>query len=417
MMEEWRVTRSTTTHWRSASLGLAIGVLSAGLTSAQAEPKYGPGASATEIKIGQTMPYSGPASAYSTIAKVEAAYFQMINDQGGINGRKINLISYDDGYSPPKTVEQVRKLVESDEVMATFQTLGTAANTAIQKYMNAKKVPMLFVATGAAKFTDPKNFPWTIGYNPNYQSEGHIYAQYILKDFPQAKIAILSQNDDFGRDYVKGLKDALGAKGNMIVAEATYEVSDPTIDSQVLKLKASGADLLYDITTPKFAAQTIRKVGELGWTPTHILNINSISVSEVLKPAGLDNSKGLITVNYGKDPADPAWKDDPGMKKYFEFMDKYYPSGSKDSSFNTYGYGVAELMVHVLRQCGDDLTRENLMKQVTNIKNFAGTLGLPGMSVTTSHDDYRVIKQFQLQRFDGTRWVLFGPILTDDLKS
>lgn len=409
--------RSAIKHWNSAGFGIALGILTAGFTSAQGEPKYGPGASATEIKLGQTMPYSGPASAYSTIAKAETAYFQMINDQGGINGRKINLISYDDGYSPPKTVEQVRKLVESDDVMATFQTLGTASNTAIQKYMNAKKVPMLFVATGAAKFTDPKHFPWTIGYNPNYQSEGHIYAQHILKDYPQAKIAILSQNDDFGRDYVKGLKDALGAKANMIVAEATYEVSDPTIDSQVLKLKASGADLLYDVTTPKFAAQTIKKVAELGWTPTHILNINSISVSEVLKPAGLDNSKGLITVNYGKDPADPAWKDDAGMKEYFEFMDKYYPSGSKDSSFNTYGYGVAELMAHVLRQCGEDLTRENLMKQVTNIKNFEGSLGLPGMSITTSPDDYRVIKQFRMQRFDGTRWVLFGPILTDDVKS
>jgi branched-chain amino acid transport system substrate-binding protein len=398
---------------------LAIAAISVGgLGGAQAQKKYGPGVSDTEIKLGQTMPFSGPASAYATIGKAQAAYFQMINDQGGINGRKINLIAYDDGYSPPKTVEQVRKLVESDEVLATFQTLGTAANSAIQKYMNAKKVPMLFVATGAAKFTDPKNYPWTIGYNPNYQSEGHIYAQYILREYPNAKIAIIAQNDDLGRDYVKGLKDGLGAKSaSMIVAEATYEVTDPTIDSQILKLKSSGADLLYDITTPKFAAQTIRKVGELGWTPTHILNINSISVSEVLKPAGLDYSKGLITVNYGKDPADPAWKDDAGMKAYFAFMDKYYQSGSKDSSFNTYGYGTAELMVHVLKQCGDDLTRENLMKQATNIKDFVGTLGLPGMSATTTPDDYRVIKQLQLQRFDGTRWVLFGPILTDELKS
>jgi branched-chain amino acid transport system substrate-binding protein len=397
---------------------MAFGVAAlAGLTSAGAEPKYGPGASATEIKIGQTMPYSGPASAYATIAKAEAAYFQMINEQGGVNGRKINLISYDDGYSPPKTVEQVRKLVESDEVLATFQTLGTAPNSAIQKYMNAKKVPMLFVSTGAAKFTDPKNFPWTIGYNPNYQSEAHIYAQYILREHPNAKIAILYQNDDFGRDYLKGMKDGLGTKASMIIAEAPYEVTDPTVDSQILKLKSSGADLLFDVTTPKFAAQTIRKVAELGWTPTHILNINSISVSEVLKPAGLENSKGLITVNYGKDPSDPTWKDDPGMKKYLDFMEKYYPSGVKDSTFNTYGYGTAELLVHVLKQCGDDLTRENLMKQATNIKNFVGTLGLPGMSATTTPDDYRVIKQLQLQRFDGTRWVLFGPILTDELKS
>jgi ABC-type branched-subunit amino acid transport system substrate-binding protein len=409
------MTESTRRTWLAA--GLALAALAAGLSAAQAEKKYGPGATDTEIKLGQTMPYSGPASAYGTIGKVEAAYFQMINDEGGVNGRKINLISYDDGYSPPKTVEQVRKLVESDEVLATFQTLGTATNTAIQKYMNTKKVPMLFVSTGAAKFTDPKNFPWTIGYNPNYLTEAHVYAQYILKEKPEAKIALLTQNDDFGRDYVKGFKEALGSKAGMIVAEATYEVTDPTVDSQVLKLKASGADVLFNGGTPKFAAQAIRKVGELGWTPLQILNINSISVSEVLKPAGLDYSKGLITVTYGKDPADPKWKDDPGMKKYFEFMDKYYPTGVKDSVFNTYGYGTAELMVHVLKQCGDDLSRENLMKQATNIRDFAGTLGLPGMSVSTTNDDYRVIKQFQMERFDGTRWELFGPILSDEVKS
>jgi branched-chain amino acid transport system substrate-binding protein len=409
------MTESTRRTWLAA--GLALAALAAGLSAAQAEKKYGPGATDTEIKLGQTMPYSGPASAYGTIGKVEAAYFQMINDQGGVNGRKINLISYDDSYSPPKTVEQIRKLVESDEVLATFQTLGTATNTAIQKYMNAKKVPMLFVSTGAAKFTDPKNFPWTIGYNPNYLTEAHVYAQYILKEKPEAKIALLTQNDDFGRDYVKGFKEALGSKAGMIVAEATYEVTDPTVDSQVLKLKASGADVLFNGGTPKFAAQAIRKVGELGWTPLQILNINSISVSEVLKPAGLDYSKDLITVTYGKDPADPKWKDDPGMKKYFEFMDKYYPAGVKDSVFNTYGYGTAELMVHVLKQCGDDLSRENLMKQATNIRDFAGTLGLPGMSVSTTNDDYRVIKQFQMERFDGTRWELFGPILSDEVKS
>jgi ABC-type branched-subunit amino acid transport system substrate-binding protein len=397
---------------------LAIAAISAaGLSAAEAQKKYGPGASDTEIKLGQTMPYSGPASAYGTIGKVEAAYFQMINDQGGINGRKINLISYDDGYSPPKTVEQVRKLVESDEVLATFQTLGTATNSAIQKYMNAKKVPMLFVSTGAAKFTDPKNFPWTIGYNPSYLTEAHVYAQYILKEKPDAKIALLTQNDDFGRDHLKGWKEALGSKANMIVAEATYEATDPTVDSQMLKLKASGADVLFNGGTPKFAAQAIKKAAELGWTPLHILNINSISVSEVLKPAGVENAKDLITVTYGKDPTDPAWKDDPGMKKYFEFMEKYYPTGVKDSVFNTYGYGTAELMVHVLKQCGDDLTRENLMRQAANIKDFAGTLGLPGMSVTTTSDDYRVIKQFQMERFDGTRWVLFGPILRDEQKS
>ncbi|MBV8848570.1 MAG: ABC transporter substrate-binding protein [Methylobacteriaceae bacterium] len=397
--------------------GLTLAALAAGVTAAKAQKKYGPGASDTEIKLGQTMPYSGPASAYGTIGKTEAAYFQMINDQGGVNGRKINLISYDDGYSPPKTVEQVRKLVESDEVLATFQTLGTAPNTAIMKYMNAKKVPMLFVSTGAAKFTDPKNFPWTIGYNPSYVSEAHVYAQYIAKEKPNAKIAMLTQNDDFGRDYLKGWKEVLGSKANMIVAEATYEVTDPTVDSQMLKLKASGADVLFNGGTPKFAAQAIKKAAELDWHPLQILNINSISVSEVLTPAGVENAKGLLTINYGKDPADPKWKDDAGMKKYFEFMDKYYPSGVKDSVFNTYGYGTAELMVQVLKQCGDDLTRENLMKQATNIKDFAGSLGLPGMSVTTTHDDYRVIQQFQMQRFDGTRWELFGPILSDEMKS
>jgi ABC-type branched-subunit amino acid transport system substrate-binding protein len=285
------------------------------------------------------------------------------------------------------------------------------------KYMNTKKVPMLFVATGAAKFTDPKNFPWTIGYNPSYLTEAHVYAQYILKEKPDAKIAILTQNDDFGRDYVKGLKEGLANKANLIVAEATYEVTDPTVDSQMLKLKASGADVLFNGGTPKFAAQIIKKAAELGWKPMHVLNINSISVSEVLTPAKLENSKDLITINYGKDPTDPAWKDDPGMKKYFEFMEKYYPTGVKDSVFNTYGYGTAELMVHVLRQCGDDLTRENLMKQATNIKNFSGSLGLPGITINTTSDDYRVIKQFQMQRFDGTRWVLFGPILSDELRS
>jgi len=402
---------------RIAAFSTAVIAFAAISDSALAQKKYDTGATDTEIKIGNIMPYSGPLSAYGVIGKTEQAYFNKINAEGGINGRKINFVSYDDAYSPPKTVEQVRKLVESDEVLATFQTLGTASNTAIMKYMNTKKVPMLFVATGAAKFTDPKNFPWTIGYNPSYLTEAHVYAQYILKEKPDAKIAILTQNDDFGRDYVKGLKEGLANKANLIVAEATYEVTDPTVDSQMLKLKASGADVLFNGGTPKFAAQIIKKAAELGWKPMHVLNINSISVSEVLTPAGLENSKDLITINYGKDPTDPAWKDDPGMKKYFEFMEKYYPTGVKDSVFNTYGYGTAELMVHVLRQCGDDLTRENLMKQATNIKNFSGSLGLPGITINTTSDDYRVIKQFQMQRFDGTRWVLFGPILSDELRS
>src|SRR3954462_9498977 len=318
----------------ATALTLALSV-----SAANAQKKYDPGASDTEVKIGQTMPFSGPASAYATIGKAQAGYFKMINDQGGINGRKINFIQYDDAYSPPKTVEQVRKLVESDEVLLTFQLIGTPSNAAVQKYLNAKKVPQLFAATGASKFTDPKNFPWTMGYNPNYQTEGRIYAQYILKNHPNAKIGILYQNDDLGRDYITGLKEALGGKAAVtIVAEASYELTDPTIDSQIVRLKAAGADLLYDATTPKFAAQAIKKVADLGWKPVHILDINASPVSAVLKPAGLDISRDIISTNYGKDPGDPQWKDDAGLKAYFAFMDKYYPEGDKLNTVNTYGY-------------------------------------------------------------------------------
>ena len=293
-------------------------------SSAYAQKKYDTGATDTEIKIGQTVPFSGPASAYSSIGKTQAAYFKMVNEQGGVNGRKINLIQYDDAYSPPKAVEQVRKLVESDEVLLTFQIVGTPSNAAVQKYLNAKKVPQLFAATGASKFTDPKNFPWTLGFNPNYQTEGRIYGQYILKNHPDAKIGILYQNDDLGRDYLTGIKASLGDKAaKMIVAEASYEVTDPTIDSQILKLKSAGIDVLFDASTPKFAAQTIKKTAELGWKPVHILDINATSVGAVMQPAGLEASKGVISVNYGKDPLDPAWKDDPGMKRYFDFMAKY----------------------------------------------------------------------------------------------
>ena len=297
---------------------------------------------------------------------------KMINDQGGVNGRKINLIQYDDAYSPPKAVEQVRKLVESDEVLLTFQLLGTPSNAAVQKYLNSKKVPQLFAATGASKFTDPKNFPWTMGFNPNYFVEGRIYGQYIIKEHPNAKIGILYQNDDLGKDYLNGIKAGLGDKAaKMIVAEASYEVSDPTIDSQILKIKDAGADLFFSATTPKQAAQAIKKIHELGWKPVHILDINATSVGAVMKPAGLEASKGVISVNYGKDPLDPTWKDDAGMKKYFEFMAKYYPDGDKDSSFNSYGYSTSQLMIHVLEKCGDNLTRENVMKQATSLKNVA----------------------------------------------
>ncbi len=383
-------------------------------TSAYAQKKYDSGASDTEIKIGQTVPFSGPASAYATIGKTQAAYLKMINDQGGINGRKVNLIQYDDAYSPPKTVEQVRKLVESDEVLLTFQLVGTPPNASVQKYLNAKKVPQLFAATGASRFTDPKNFPWTMGFNPNYFVEGRIYGQYILKNHPNAKVGVLYQNDDLGKDYLNGIKAGLGDKAaTMVVAEASYEVSDPTIDSQVLKIKDAGADLFFSASTPKQAAQAIKKIAELNWHPTQIVDINATSVGAVLKPAGLEASKGLISVNYGKDPLDPTWKDDAGMKKYFEFMAKYYPDGDKDSNFNTYGYSTAQLLVHVLKECGDNLTRENVMKQAASLKNVQLDLALPGILANTTATDYRVNKQLQMMKFNGERWELFGPILED----
>jgi ABC-type branched-subunit amino acid transport system substrate-binding protein len=393
--------------------GTAVAIaLSASPASAQ--KKYDVGATDTEIKIGQTVPFSGPASAYASIGKTQAAYLKMINEQGGINGRKLNLIQYDDAYSPPKAVEQVRKLVESDEVLFTFQIIGTPSNAAVQKYLNGKKVPQLLASTGASRFSDPQNAPWTIAYNPNYQSEARIYAKYILKNHPDAKIGILFQNDDLGRDYVTGLKSGLGDKAaTMIVGETSYELSDPTIDSQIVKLKSLGADLLYDASTPKFAAQAIKKVADLGWKPVHILDINASPVSATLKPAGLDISKDIISTNYGKDPGDPQWKDDTGIKAYFTFMDKYYPEGDKLNTVNSYGYATAELLVHILRQCGDDLTRENIMKQATSLKNFTGSLALPGMSAHTSPTDYRINKQMQMMKFDGERWQLFGPIIED----
>ena len=383
-------------------------------SSAYAQKKYDTGATDTEIKLGQTNPFSGPASSYATIGKTQAAYMKMINDQGGVNGRKINLIQYDDAYSPPKAVEQVRKLVESDEVLLMFQLLGTPSNAAVQKYLNSKKVPQLFSATGASKFTDPKNFPWTMGFNPNYFVEGRIYGQYIIKNHPNAKIGILYQNDDLGKDYLNGIKAGLGDKAaKMIVTEASYEVSDPTIDSQIIKIKDAGADLFFSATTPKQAAQAIKKIHELAWNPVHILDINATSVGAVMKPAGLEASKGVISVNYGKDPLDPTWKDDAGMKKYFAFMAKYYPDGDKDSSFNAYGYSTSQLMIHVLEKCGDNLTRENVMKQATSLKNVQLDLSLPGIVSNTTPDDYRVNKQLQMMRFNGERWELFGPILED----
>jgi branched-chain amino acid transport system substrate-binding protein len=400
----------------TAAIALALSATFA--TPSLAQKKYDTGASDTEIKVGQTIPLSGPASAYGSIGKVQAAYIRMINDQGGINGRKINLIQYDDAYSPPKTVEQVRKLVEGDEVLTTFQIIGTPPNASVQKYLNEKKVPQLLASTGATRFTDPKNFPWTIAYNPNYQSEAHIYAKFILAKHPNAKIGILYQNDDLGKDYVKGLKDGLGAKASsMIIAEVSYELSDPTVDSQMVTLKASGADLFYNITTPKFGAQAIRKAAELGWKPVQILDINATPVSQTLVPAGVENAKGIISVNYGKDPLDPQWADDEGMKRYKAFMAKYAPAEDANSGIATYGYSTAALFVHILKQSGDNLTRANIMKQATNIKDYVADLALPGMTTSSEPDDYRINRQFQMMQFDGQRWVLFGPVLTDEFKT
>jgi len=391
------------------ALGLAVGL--AGPASAQ--KKYDPGASDTEIKIGNINPYSGPASAYGTIGKTIGAYFNKVNAEGGINGRKINYISYDDGYSPPRAVEQARKLVESDEVLLIFQALGTPSNTAIQKYMNAKKVPQLFVATGATKWGEYKEFPWTMGWQPNYQGEGRIYAAYILKNHPQGKIGVLYQNDDYGKDLLKGLKDGLGkANEKMIISEQPYEVADPTVDSQVINLKSSGADVFVNITTPKFAAQSIKKMAEIGWKPVHFLNQVSQSTGAVLKPAGVQNAVGALTTGYIKDLTDPQWKDDKGFKDFIAFMDKYYPDGDKTSSFTSYGYSVAQTMAQVLKQAGDNLTRENVMKQAASLKDLELGMLLPGIKINTSATDFYPIDDQQMMRFTGTLWETFGPILS-----
>jgi len=379
---------------------------------ALAQKKYDAGASDKEIKIGNTNPYSGPASAYGAIGKSIAAYFRMLNDRGGINGRRVNFISYDDGYSPPKTVEMVRKLVEQDEVLLVFQSLGTPSNTAIQKYMNGKKVPQLFVATGATKWNDPKHFQWTMGWQPNYQTEARIYARHILDTKPNAKIAVLYQNDDYGKDYLKGFEDGLGAKKNMIVAKASYEVSEPTVDSQILQLKSSGADVFFNITTPKFAAQAIRAAYDTGWKPTHYLNNVSNSVGSVLKPAGLEKAVGVITSAYLKDPTDKRWASDPAMKSWREFMAKYNPEGDLSDPFNVYGYTVAATLEQVLKQCGDTLTRENVMKQAASLKRFRVETMLPGISITTSPTDYAPIEAVQLERFNGQQFELFGEVIS-----
>ena len=394
---------------RRIALGLALVLglaLAAGPSVAQT-----PGVTATEIKIGNTNPYSGPASAYGTIGKVIGAYIKKVNEEGGVNGRKINYVTHDDGYSPPKTVEMVRRLVEQDQVAFVFQTLGTPTNSAIHKYMNQQKVPHLFVATGATKWGDPQNFPWTMGWQPTYQTEGKIYAQYVLKNVKDPKIGILYQNDDYGKDYVKGLKDGLGEAGRkLIVLEQTYETTDPTVDSQIVNLKNSGANVFFNVTIPKFAVQAIKKAHDIGWKPLHLLNNVSSSVDVVLKPAGLQASKDLLTVLYLKDPTDPQWFPDQGYKDWLAFMQKYYPEGNTKDGFNVYGYSVAQTLVQVLKQCGNDLSRANIMKQAASLKDFVVPMLLPGIKINTSPTDFYPIEQEQLAKFDGERWVLFGEV-------
>jgi branched-chain amino acid transport system substrate-binding protein len=399
-----------------AVVSAAFGLLAATSSGTLAQKKYDTGATDTEIKIGNIMPYSGPASAYGVIGKTAEAYFRKVNAEGGINGRKVNFISYDDAYSPPKTVEQARKLVESDEVLLIFNPLGTPPNTAIQKYMNTKKVPQLFVATGATKWNDPKEFPWTMGWQPNYQSEGRVYAQYILKEKPNARIAVLYQNDDYGKDYLKGMKDGLGAKAaSMIIIEESYEVTQPTIDSNIVKLKSLDADVFFNVSTPKFAAQSIKKMNEIGWKPMHFLNSVSASIGSVMKPAGFENSQGIISSLYLKDPADSEWKNDAGMKAWNEFLDKYYPEANRVDSFVMYGYTVAQTLEHVLKASGDNLTRENVMKQAAGIKNLELGGLLPGIKINTSATDFAPISQVQLIRFKGDTWERFGEILSGDV--
>ena len=401
---------------RLAAFSTAIILLAASGSGTLAQKKYDIGATDTEIKIGNIMPYSGPLSAYGVSGRAEAAYFRKINAEGGINGRKIRFISYDDAYSPPKTVEQARRLVESDEVFLIFGTLGTPTNTAIQKYMNTKKVPQLFVQSGATKWNDPREFPWTMGWPPNYQNEARIYARYILKEKPNAKVAVLYQNDDYGKDYLKGLKDGLGAKAaSMIVAEEAYEVSEPTIDSHLIKMKSLGADVFVDVTTAKFSSQAIKKAAEIGWKPLHFISNISASIGSIIRPAGIENAQGIISVAYLMDALDPQWKDDPGMKAFDEFLARDFPEGNRADDRVMVGYNMAQTLAQVLRQCGDNLSRENVMKQAANLKDFRTTNLLPGIKINTSPIDFAPIKRVQLRRFNGDRWELFGPTLSSEI--
>jgi branched-chain amino acid transport system substrate-binding protein len=397
----------------TAVLGLAVAAATG--NAAWAQKKYDTGASDTEIKIGNIVPYSGPASAYGVVGKAMAAVFKKVNDDGGLNGRKINFVSYDDAYSPPKAVEQARKLVESDEVLFLFGTLGTASNTAIQKYLNAKKVPQLFVATGATKWNDPKAFPWTMGWLPSYQSESRIYAKYLLKEKPAAKVAVLYQNDDMGKDYLKGLEDGFASDPARIAAKESYEVAEPTIDSHVVRLKSSNPDVIIFFTTPKFGAQAIKKLGEMNWKPVTIVSNVSASTATVMRPAGIDNAQGVISAAYAKDASDPQWKDDAGMKAFDELLAKYMPDTNRVDASAMTGYNMATTMVEVLRRCGDDLTRANVMKQAASLKQFAQGGLLPGVTLSTGPDDFQPIEQLQLMQFKGERWQLFGDVISGEI--
>ncbi|APO56708.1 ABC transporter substrate-binding protein [Bradyrhizobium diazoefficiens] len=404
----------TAVRFQVAALAAALALCTAMTGPVLAQKKYDSGASDTEIKIGNIMPYSGPASAYAVIGKTEEAYFNKINAEGGINGRKIKFISYDDGYSPPKTVEQARKLVESDGVLLIFGSLGTSTNGAIRKYMNEKKVPQLFVASGASKWNDPRQYPWTMGWQPSYASEARIYAKYVMKEKPDAKIAVLYQNDDFGKDYLKGLKGGLGAKASMIVLEEAYDTSEPAVDEHVVKLKSSGADVFISITTPKFAAQAIKKAAEINWHPMQIISNVSASVGGVLEPAGIEISQGILSASYTKDGSDPQWNADEGMKKFYNFLAQFDPKANKLDAGVVFGYAAAQTMVKVLHMCGDDLTRENVMKQAASLKDFEPDTLLPGIRINTAPDNFAPIEQLQMMRFKGKKWELFGDIISSD---
>ena len=394
--------------------GVSAAAVLGSVRVASAQKKYSDGASDTEIKLGHTGPYSGPASSYGQIGKTIDAYWKSVNAAGGINGRKVNFITLDDGYSPPKIVELVRQLVEQDKVLCTVNTLGTPTNTAIHKYMNQKKVPMLYVATGASKWGDPKNFPWTMGFQPDYHTEGAIYAKHILANIPDAKIGVLMQNDDYGKDYFGGFKEGLGKDVNKIVKHVTFEVTDPTVDSQVIQLKDSGANVFFNISTPKAAAQAIRKAADIGWKPVQYLNNVSASVGSVMKPAGLENSQGIITAQYLKDPTDKQWESADDFKAWVAWMDKWMPGANKADANHVFGYAVSCLMHETLKKCGDELTRDNVMKQAANFQKFKLPLALPGITVNTSPTDYYPIQSVQLARFKGETWELFGNVMSSE---